>query len=496
MSYRRPLALGLLAAAGALPLACTSLLGDFNVGTGVTTGDGGGDGGPTTDSPVGADSDAGPTTDAGPDAPAVHPLTCSETPDPRVHVGTVNSGGSGNLDRLLMLTHAGNTGPITTVLVPSISNADGNYQQSIQAFTFPTQETTPPVVEQDLLGYRLLDAKRYATGIAALVYDYSLAQALIYKLPDDGSGWDTGHAVTMPGNISSMGCRLVGTFEPITSAGDESLVAFTWNTGSCSNPDAPTLAATHQKDSQGPSGLSLWSAPPPTNDAGAPVAYDIPNQSIVVDGTKVHVFVQPSYAGSSGPQPGFGAAEYQANLSDMSQVQSFLVPLATPTSLVYAMASHVSLASPSSANSVFVGGSSAVSFFVGETASSSLDSLAVETTLSATTVASIGDLPVGKGSNRWTNFGGTNPSENYLGVGQAGKTGANFYWFNKLGQAIAQHSSSKMNTLFSTDAITVIDVNMLGAPITLLGDLEFAFAEASDAGANYYDIWAVHVQCK
>jgi hypothetical protein len=488
MRVRRFVVLGLFAASAVLPLACTGLLGDFSVSAGSGSTDGGGD--------VVAPSDA--TADADDGAPPFKPLTCKESKvEPRQPIAVLTNTNGNAPDRLGFFTHTVGGSSAATVLVPSGQSSDGGgYQDVLHAYGFPLQDSTPTVTDTPLMGYRLLSAVRYSTGLAALVFDYPNQQMSIFKLADGSNAWDSGHPVSVPAEIPSASCRLSGGLKPLSPGGDEYFVVATWvvGTNNCQTLNAPVLGAWHQKDGVVPVPMHPW-GPVPGPDGGLPAGFDVGSQGILLDGPSVTVLVNASYAGANGggPAPGVGPLAYHSSLQGVMSGAE-MMKLKASDSFLYPMAAANS-PTVGKADLSFLGGSlSSLGIYVGQVPVSQIPTFVAEKDLPATTIAKVGDLPVDKGTMHWESFAAPNASENFLAVSRGASGGANFYWFNERGQAIAQQAGA--TGLFQNDTVIGIDVGFVQTPISLFGQLEFVLVENTQGGgANDYSIWGVHVNC-
>lgn len=494
MRVRSFRSLAVVSACAILPVACTSILGDYTIGSAGPTSD---DGSMGTDGLVAADvigtdqvtTDA--PADAGPDAAGFAKLACVEVGSSRFVVGTVPNGGSPS--QPLLFGRPSNT---MRALV-----SDGSVTHT---FTFQTGGGSHNVQDAVLNTGHVFAAKSYPGGIVAL-FDGSVpvdgggsTQAiLISKLADGSLTWSAPLAVTDPGEMDCTN-RRGATFQVIDAAMDEYLLAFSYTaqTGPGCAGGNPRVFGRHIKGSTGTS--HEWAFPPSDlpDDAGGQGGLDFPSDGIAVVGTDV--FVIANAGGGGGPNGG-GPTLFKSTLPMTSATLSSFA-LKVPTDFMESVGIAPGLTA-ATANLGFLeadinSGTSLPEMYIGQTTGPALTTLNPSASLGVTTLAGLNDLIVDKSTYHWNDFTTGGGSENLLGIGPRVNShiGVNFLWWDAKGRVRAQHTGA--GDLLHGEFVYGADIAFNQAPFTVLADFELVFMKDDpDAGANAIDVIAADIAC-
>lgn len=505
------LALPLLAAA---PLACTAILGDFEVlpaGAGDSGApDGGGDGPATTDAPE--DSNA---ADSGPDAAENVRISCAEVSGSKVKLATfqenVSSTGGGDGPSSVWLGAYPNQSGGTHVAVFA-EDAVG----SLRTFAFTAQgggggPTEIPSPLPGNGGGQILGVKRYAGGFAVMVSHYvpidggSSTPAIdIFKLADDGT-WSQPTNVAPPGAIAGPNdCiqRVQATFEILDAQTDTYVVAYSSQTAIRINSSTCGNFQTHVK------GLLVRGASTPPTPQDWPLPSNVSNISFLEDGIIVaggHVFVFANPESNGTPQSGDGAFLFQADANTLAFQTHFKVPLKNPTDILQALAVKNEPAGAGASLGFFEGDLNSTSappfFLVGTASAATVNSVTPANALASTPLTAITDLPVDKGRAHWESYASP-ASRNLFAVGRAVNTGKGLtlWWFDGQGRVRAQRSpSADAGALFvpSNSSVKVNggNVTALSAPSVAIAQLQAAWIEDNGTSGARYDLYTMQLMC-
>jgi hypothetical protein len=488
MRMRSLRALGLVSVCAVVPLACTSILGDYAIGKGPTT-----DGG--TDSLVTSEtSGSDVSADVGPDAAGYLKLPCTEVGSSRFLVGTFPSS---NPDRIWALSRP--DGKIRVLA----SEGGGSSGSRTHIYTFQTQSGSAPPVTESLLMEQPLAVKSYSGGIVALVRSSAFDggsgnDALkIMKLPDGSQTWTPGLIVTNAGDLNCANNRFAATFEIIDAASDNYLIVYSYTPGgpvSCTGD--PRIFGRHQKGGVGVA--NEWVVPPAALPDAGSNGLDFLSQSIGIDGNDVFVIANAS-GGSGPPNAGTGPALYKTTL-DMGSVIPETFALKVQSDFMFGVAVAAGRV-PAKMNLGFLEADLASAtaqpeMYVGQVASSSVSGLKPSTGLGQTVLGGLGDLVVDKGRFHWENFASP-PSDNMLAIGPTLSThlGANFIWWDAQGRVRAQQTGATGN-LLRNEFLYGVEAVFTSAPTAQLADLELVFLKnAADGNTTAIDVWATGLSC-
>jgi hypothetical protein len=492
MRMRSLRVLAVISASAIVPLACTSLLGDYAIGS-AGPNDGGSDGGSD-----GLATQETSGTDGGPDAAGYVTLPCVESGNARFLLGSFPNS---NPDRIWAQSRP--DGRIR-VLAPE-GGSKGTH-----VYTFQPQSGSAPTVTEHLLADQPMAVKSYSGGIVALVRSFvspdggdggGSSQVLrIMKLPDSSETWTLGPTVTAIGDLDCANNRLAATFEVIDAMADNYLVVYSYTPsgpGSCAGN--PQIFGRHQ---MGDSGVAHeWVVPASAlPEAGSNGLDFLSSQGIGIDGHDVFVVVNASGGGGgAGPKAGTGPVLYDTTL-DMGSAPPSTFPLKDPSDIMFGVA-VTSAPEPGKINLGFLeanlsSDTAKPEMYVGQIASANVSGLKPSTGLGQTVLGGLGDLVVEKGRSHWENFASP-PSENMLAIGPTLKTnvGANFIWWDAQGHVRAQQTGATGNLLRS-EFLYGVEAVFTGPPAAQLAELELLFTKASaDAGPNVVDVWATTVSC-
>ncbi len=501
----------LLVASSLGALACTALLGDFEVLPAGAGSDAGSGADVATDAPVTTSDGAVDAGDAGGDAGS-YLLNCVESTSSKMKLAdfprNVDAGGigSGPPEEISVFVVAQPGGPRGLALAPDDFGV-------VHAIDFPLSGPGAPADHPMPVAAHLLAKKRYATGLAVLTQRYlpvdgggAVPILEVFKYPDDGSGWVKPVPLTVPGDIGSLDSCLqnvTATFEVVDANQDDYLIAVFFKeavriSGNTCGNYAPKLKVSRQKHGT-PSAWTSWPIP-----AGVP-SLDLPHDAFVNGNNHAYVMANPQ----SGPSPAGGdtAILFQADPDTLAPQSSFKVPVKDPNDVLFATGIQDNGGNTVSmgfleANFSAVGSGTKPTLYVGTIPMASIAQTTPATALPATTLGSVLDLPVDKGHFHFESY--ANPaSRNLFLIGRAVTTGKgiNFYWFDGQGHLRAQRAPGAPGGAMMVPANGVLtasaNVTAKGSPSPGLANLQIVWSEDhSAAGPNApYELWTSDVLC-
>ncbi len=453
----------LFAAAVALAMGCTAILGDFSVSNSPPPKD---DGGVDT------------SVEAGPDSFVPKPIACKEAANvvsPRVKIATLVE--SSPPDRVTFYTFNDGQNYMGRVVITDTFNNILLYQLRVDDTKFPNPTLLDTVPTQ---GGQLMGTRRYPGGIAALFYSNSTLH--IVTIGDKDTKWSPAIYAGQSGEFSNA-CNFQAALFAISASPPDFVVVVTYQDSACTTTNIKGLHVTGSGTVE-----QTWTPFAPKIRAA--------QDSIVVDANNVYVLVSRDDSGP--PGPGSTPQLYTAQLSTMMAGPSTPLVLSNPALLTDVLAMAPSPI-PGKVDVGFFGGDlsiPSISLWVGQTDLNKLSTLHPDTDLGHVPVGGVSELPVDKGRMHWEMYPPPLGSENLLAVSRA-SPGANFYWFDQRGNILAKQAGT--TALFQNDQILGTDVNFSQKPtFPLLAQLMFTLVEpdgpAVDAGAPY-TIWGVTVQC-
>ncbi|MEO6575678.1 MAG: hypothetical protein ABIP89_17640, partial [Polyangiaceae bacterium] len=484
--------LAVLTACALAPVACTSLLGDYTIGSaGPTDGDASADG--LASDVIGSDQLT--TTDAadtGPDAAGFAKLTCTEVGGSRFVLGAFPN--TGNPSPPIAFARPSNTMRVLT----------GDGTNVTHAYTFQTGGGGHSVTDAPLNNVpHPLAAKSYPGGIAVLSQGGipvdgggSVSILQVWKLADGSNTWSGPVNVTAPGEIDCAN-RFGATFQILDAASDDYLIVFTFSTGgggSCPVAGDPRIFGRHFHSGAGTS--FEWPMPATALPDAGSNGLDLPSQAMAVVGPDVYVMANPS--GGGGPA---GTPTLFKSVIDMHAATLSTFPLKSPTDFMFALTLTSGLP-PGSVDLGFLeadlgSGTVQPDMYVGQAGAANLTTLVPHSGLTTTTLAGLNDIIVDKASYHWNNFGAPSNTENMLGIAPTVNThiGLNFMWWDTQGRVRAQHTGATGNLLPGT-LVYSADIAFTQPPFAVLADFELVFLkDDADAGANAIDVVATDISC-
>ena len=483
--------LAVLSVCAVVPLACTSLLGDYTIGSAGPTNDSGNDG-VATDGMV--PTEAGP--DSGPDANALR-LACTEVGGERMVLGTFPNS-AGQADQVFVLS----LGPSSGFLRALVPYAGGTHVYTFKPGdpSMTTQTSGPPGQVHAVKHYpgspggiaMLIEGRSAADGGAFLDSGASVSALQVTKLADDSTTWSVPVNVTAPGDLNCSS-RLVATFEILDAGSDDYLVAYSYtNNGNAGcTPPGTSVFGRHAKGSNG--ATHSWPLPP--LDAGGN-GVDFLSDGFALVGSDVYVMANASGGPTSGGPTLFKTDHDMATAS--TSASGFV--LKSPSDSLFGQALHTGQVA-GKANvgffevDVIGGGGSLPTFYVGQVAGSALPTLA-PSALAGTVFAGVSDVPVDKSSFHWDDFSPTN--ENLLGIARSLDTtinGANFVWVDAQGRVRAKQTGD--HALLAGEKLYATDIVFSDVPLSILANLQLVFVKNEvDGGTGPFDVIATHISCR
>ncbi len=442
-------------------MGCTAILGDFTIGTGGPTGDGG------------ADSAA--------DGSIFKPLTCApdnnRLPFQFSNFSVSNMSG-GKWNGPIYFFDLGNH---QARVVMDLSTNTG---EVVETFTIDMEQGMVkgvPILEPG----RLIAASREPGGtkISALIQDYSAGDVYVRSLADLGSTWDLQTPQNRVGGLGEFKGLCVREAVFGTAGADTFVVVATSTANNCNMADALTAYRLGLTPA-----TAKWMVDASQFSAhGEQIAFDKDNMYVIG-------------SGSSGGPPTSGASPnlYVAARDNLAVAPPTKLMLAQPTDIIDIAAIRNAL-EPGKANVMFFGGdligNGEVDLWVGKTELSTLGTFVAQKALAKTVVSGIPELPVNREEARWHVY---TDSQNLLSVSMPFQAqGINFYWFDDKGTAVARYAGDTA-LLKDVPGMVAASADFLGPPLAkAVGEIGIAYVThgASEDGGTAYSVWIAAIAC-
>jgi hypothetical protein len=429
-------------------------------------------------------------------------LNCAE-PNGVVHqrLGTI-ARSSNNDNNAVNLFNTGT--PNHTIYRAVVPEQSSNMPNVYHVYTFDNGPniTDTPVPSSN---GNVLKVRRYPGGLAALVEQnvtdagFSSQELAVYTLDDSATAWSAGTVLTSNGILQQCANRFEGDLVVINAAQGDFLAEIEFE--SCGNPPTTTHAAMRTASPM----PAIWPLPPQNQEADAgdagppPQSFDI--GALITSGTTVYSLTNPS--GNGGPSPGIGSALFTSSATALNQVTTRELALVNTSDLMQGLSMSL-LSRTGNIGVAFLEAdlsqtTIAPSFYVGSVAPSVMATLVPSSDLKATTVASVGDLPINGASYHWESFASPVASDDLIAVGSVfpGNNGLNFIWWDSAGNVRAKNTGTSSFFYSASSAYAILggDATFSGTPFPALGGFEVVYVQTSSDASTLADVWATQINC-
>ncbi len=498
--------------AGASPLACAGILGDFSIGESASadagtdaptqpTADGSGDGAQDSSNVQDGPSQDAPGTDANDAGGQGVALNCAiQGGSAPILLGQIPST-QNNYD-LAIFNASPSPGQVQFRVAVQAQGSQSTYHVysfgngSSSAGDIPVPAPNP-----------FTSIVRYPTGLATVFSGYAAQsdggpgqQFLITTLPDNQQQWTQPNVIVTADALPSCMNDLNGSLFVNDAANQDYYLV--WAYQDCAD-HADHVAAEHYT---GPTSQPVvWPLPP--GDAGA---QRFSPAGIAPVGTNVYVLMN---GGNNGPTPGVGPTLY-SSVPNLSTVQTFSVPLVNPTDIMDGYEVQ-----PTNGGQVGVAileanlssTTIAPTIYAGSIATSLMANLTPASDLPATALPGLSNVPgINGGRAHWESFvaaGGTAASDNLLMAGAEfpNANGLDVIWWNGAGKVLSNKSGSGAYFYFDTSdggtglSIYGGDITFSSQPLPALAQFEMAYlqqnATPTTDASSAVNVWASSVDC-
>lgn len=483
-------------------LACTSLLGDFQV-VEPSAGDAGSGDSSAALFDAANDGNVDDRSDSADGAPGSAPLHCQEIANTTKKIADLTesegSAGGGSPEQLWARVYTPNADGTRAVIV--VQSPDGivhgfDFSADGSSLGLRTVEVQP--------GGQLLAVRRYATGMLALVANYRSASGApdltlnLMRLEDGANAWSPLQKVTPDFALDNQGSdcvtSLAATMEADAATGQDVLIAFSYlstpvTSGACGAANNPHLGGVHV-----------------TNGSAGPIqTYMLPQNASRLDLLEDALYVSNDaiylMLSASNGQPAAGSPTtligidphtyaYQAQMTlNPSSAKSFLLPagLKLAPSGTDAL---VALLEASLDDSTVK-----PTFYVGAVAPSALPTL-TPPQLANTSFAGISDLPIDKARSHWESYAAP-ASSNFLSIGRVypNAKGFNLVWWDGQGNVRGRRTDTDAEGALLKTVTTPIGgtATFLNPPNLILATVLVAWTQTNAGGG--YELWTEQVAC-